>query len=127
VIAVVAQRLVRVICPKCKVSYTPSDGEVIDLGLTQKKPALFTFYKGEGCEYCYGSGYKGRRAVYELMNVSTLIKKQLLQSADAMELQRVALSEGMSSLRQEGSSLVLSGITTSSEVIRVTKQIHLED
>lgn len=61
------------------------------------------------------------------MNVSTLIKKQLLQSADAMELQRVALSEGMSSLRQEGSSLVLSGITTSSEVIRVTKQIHLED
>jgi general secretion pathway protein E len=127
VLAVLAQRLVRTICPKCKMSYEPSPLELEDLGVKAEQLDKGVLYKGAGCEFCYHSGYKGRYGVYELMNVNTAIKKQLLKSPDAMELQRVALEHGMSSLRQEGAQLAIRGITTSAEILRVTKQIQVDD
>ncbi len=117
VIGVVAQRLVRTICPCCKVSYIPSSSELSELGLSDP----FPFYMGEGCENCFGSGYKGRHGIYELMMMSGGIKKQLLKSGDAGELRLCALSEGMSSLRKEGAHLVIQGITTTAEVLRVSR------
>jgi general secretion pathway protein E len=84
-------------------------------------------YKGEGCGVCFGSGYKGRKGIYELMPVSHLIKRQLLKSPDSMELQRSAISEGMLSLREQGARLAKLGKTTVAEVIRVTKQIQIEE
>lgn len=114
---VLAQRLVRTICPSCRVAYEPSASELRDLGVTE--PALF--YQGVGCERCYGCGYKGRHGIYELMTVSSSIKRQLLKSADAAQLRLEALSNGMVSLRSEGAYLVLEGLTTSAEVLRVSR------
>lgn len=127
VIAVVAQRLVRAICPFCKVPYEPSKIELDDLQLTQNEVKDRPFYKGVGCSHCFGSGYKGRKGIYELMEVSYGIKAQLLKTPDAMQLQKRALEEGMSTLRAHGAELTLQGQTTAQEVIRVTKQIQLED
>ena len=117
-----AQRLVRRICPHCIVLYQPSDQELKEIGLEDVKRG---FYRGAGCEACYGSGFKGRHAIYELMYVDHLVKQQLLLSADATTLQKVALAQGMSSLRQQGAVLIQKGITTTSEVLRVTKVLEL--
>ena len=122
VLGVLAQRLVRRICPHCIVLYQPSDQELKEIGLEDVKEGL---YRGSGCEACYGSGFKGRHAIYELMYVDHLVKQQLLLSADATALQKVALAQGMSSLRQQGAALVQKGITTTSEVLRVTKILEL--
>ena len=122
VIGILAQRLVRMICPHCKVSYVPSPSELAEFGLTDSAP----FYKGEGCASCFKSGYKGRHGIYELMTMSNGIKKQLLKSGDAVELRECALNEGMSSLRREGSYLVTQGITTTSEVLRVSRSCSEE-
>lgn len=121
VLAVVAQRLVRMVCPDCAISYIPSSAEVKELGLEETHSPLAPFFKGSGCASCYGSGYKGRCGIYELMVVSSPIKRQLLKSADAEELRRIALAQGMVSLRSEGARLVAKGITTTAEVLRVTR------
>lgn len=120
VLGVLAQRLVRRICAHCMVLYYPSDQELKEIGLN-KKEVKEGLYRGAGCEICYGSGFKGRHAIYELMYVDHLVRQQLLLSADASTLQKVALAQGMSSLRQQGAILVQKGITTTSEVLRVTK------
>ena len=121
VVGVVAQRLVRRICSQCTESYCPSDQELKELGLLRESLLEGELFLGKGCSHCYGSGYKGRHGIYELMNVGSTIKRQLLKSADAIELQKAALAGGMSNLRKEGSYLALKGITTTAEVLRVTR------
>ncbi|MCB1118171.1 MAG: type II/IV secretion system protein, partial [Chlamydiia bacterium] len=120
VIGALAQRLVRRICSQCKESYEPSGEELSELGL--KKCQL---YKGAGCEACFGSGYRGRAGLYELMHITPRIKKQLLESADASALQRIAVEDGLQTLRDHGAQLAKEGVTTSAEVLRVTRQIEL--
>ncbi len=117
-LGVVAQRLVRKICPNCKTSYTPSLEERKELNLSKEGIKL---YKGTGCSGCFGTGYKGRVALYELMPVTGKIKEQVLKSQDAEELRKVALSQGMVSLFACGVEIALQGVTTSSEVLRVTR------
>jgi general secretion pathway protein E len=117
ILGVVAQRLVRKICPDCKISYTPSKEELAEL---QIKTASH-FHRGEGCEKCFRSGYRGRIGIYELMQVSSRIKMQVLKSQDSEELRKVALGQQMQSLFTRGVELVLDGETTSAEVLRVTK------
>ncbi|KAG6559892.1 Type II secretion system protein E [Candidatus Rhabdochlamydia oedothoracis] len=124
VLGVLAQRLVRRVCPHCSVLYQPFDQELKEIGLS-KSEVKEGLYRGAGCEVCYGSGFKGRHAIYELMYVDHLVRQQLLLSADATTLQKVALAQGMSSLRQQGAVLVQKGITTTSEVLRVTKILEL--
>ncbi|MBI2742321.1 MAG: type II secretion system ATPase GspE [Chlamydiales bacterium] len=121
VLAVLAQRLVRSICPECRYSYTPTSAELVELGLNEQEHRSAFFHKGKGCASCYGSGYKGRLGIYELMLMSPSIKRQLLKSADAEELRRISLSQGMTSLRNEGALLVIRGATTTAEVLRVTR------
>lgn len=118
ILGVIAQRLVRKICPDCKTGYTSSLEEVQELGLKTEK---ITLHKGVGCSLCFGSGYRGRLALYELMLMGSKIKTQVLKSQDAAELRQVAISQGMSSLFDHGVQLVLSGLTTSAEVLRVTR------
>jgi general secretion pathway protein E len=115
VVGVLAQRLVRTICPHCRISYEPTEFECKELGV---KPQ--PFYKGKGCEHCFYLGYKGRHGIYELMTMNHAVKHQVMKSADAVELRHVALENGMSSLRSHGAQLVIQGVTTSSEVFRVT-------
>jgi general secretion pathway protein E len=120
VVGVLAQRLVRTVCTSCAKPYTPLRQEILDLGL-EEKDVNAPFYKGEGCEHCFSSGYKGRHGIYELMVVTPSLKQQLLHSADAHALQKVAMNLGMTSLRKEGALLVLEGITSTEEVLRVTR------
>jgi general secretion pathway protein E len=122
-IGVLAQRLVRKICTHCVQSYKPSQEELLDLQLDPGLEGVVDFYKGSGCAHCFSSGYKGRHGIYELMKMSSKMKAQLTKSPDATELYNQAKADGMKSLRLEGAELVLKGITTSSEVIRVTRNM----
>jgi len=117
VIGVLAQRLVRQICPCCKTPYDPSEREKEELQLS----SIDKLYKGSGCDTCFHSGYKGRLGIYELMPMHGHIKRQLLRSADALDLKKIAFECGMVSLREEGALLATQGLTTSAEVLRVTR------
>lgn len=118
VIGVLAQRLVRKICPSCKESYKPTKAEIESLGLHKVEGE---FYVGKGCAQCFDTGYKGRMGIYELMPMSGQIKRRLVETADSSALQEAAAKEGMESLRQDGGHLVLRGLTTTAEVLRVTR------
>ena len=124
ILGVVAQRLVRSICPECKSAYIPSAEELGELGL-KKEPSM-KFFRGQGCKHCFGTGYKGRCGIYELMPITPQIKSQVLKSQDAQELRRTATGEGMKTLFEKGVQLVLKGVTTSEELLRVTR-IDQED
>lgn len=121
VVGILAQRLVRLICPFCRIRYIPSDQELKELNIDRIALEEGVLYRGQGCDHCFGSGFKGRHGIYELMPVTSTIKRQLLQSPDALELQKTAFASGMTALRQEGALLALQGLTTSSEVLRVTR------
>lgn len=126
IIGVLAQRLVRRICPHCKKSYKPTQKELQQIGLPKETKTL---WYGEGCDHCYHSGYKGRHGIYELMTVNYAIQKQIASSCDAVEMRKIAMQQGMKTLRDHGQDLVLQGITTITEVLRITKEIeeiHLE-
>ena len=124
VIGALAQRLVRRICPSCKELYRPSDEELHELGI-KRADVKKGLWKGRGCEECFGSGYRGRAGLYEFMHMSPSIKRQLLTSADSAALQKIAVDEGLQTLRMQGAREVLAGVTTSSEVLRVTRQIEI--
>ncbi len=118
ILGVVAQRLVRKICPDCKIVYLPEDEELAEMGLEFKVP----FYRGLGCDKCLGTGYKGRLAIYEIMLVTPKIKSQVMMSQDAEKLREVALQQGMRTLFSDGLERVIDGKTTSKEVLRVTRE-----
>lgn len=118
ILGVVAQRLVRKICSDCKMSYLPDEEELAEMGLKVPTP----FYRGVGCEKCLGTGYRGRLAIYEIMIVTPKIKSQVMLSQDAEKLRKVALNQGMTSLFENGVERVLDGLTTSKEVLRVTRE-----
>lgn len=125
VLAILAQRLVRNICEECKAPYIPSEEELSEVGLKREELKGGFLFKGKGCPACFGSGYKGRQGIYELMSVTQPIKMQLMRSADATQLQKMAKEIGMTTLREEGGKLALQGKTTTYEVLRVTRQIEL--
>lgn len=119
-IGILAQRLVRKICDKCKTAYPPLMEEVEEL---QLKLTPEQFYRGTGCEACFQTGYKGRHGIYELMPVSSEIKKHLNGSVNSSLIGKIARQEGMKTLRQAGALLAVQGVTTTSEVLRVTRAI----
>lgn len=119
VIGVLAQRLVRRICPDCKESYKLSEEEKEKLGLFEKKE--LSICRGKGCSSCFHTGYKGRVGIYELMPITSRIKKQVVKSPDADELRKIFLEEGGRDLRKSAVNLMLDGVTSIEEVFRVTK------
>jgi general secretion pathway protein E len=120
-IGVLAQRLVRRICADCKQPYEASERELQSISLTPSDLPNGCVYKGLGCSSCFGSGYKGRQGLYELMVINNAIKKQIVKSPDAVEIRQISLENGMSTLSEHGRQLVCRGYTTISEVLRVTK------
>jgi general secretion pathway protein E len=124
IVGVLAQRLVRRICPECKESYQPSVRELQSLGIKPENLIDDCLYRGKGCSYCYNTGFKGRQGVYELMPVNNAITKQIVQSPDAIEMRRVALAQGMISLLGHGAELVRAGQSTVAEVLRVARGIE---
>lgn len=124
VVGVCAQRLVRKICPSCKTPYKPTERELLNLGLIREELVEGQLYAGEGCSACYGTGYKGRHGLYELLPITNAVKKQIVKSADAVELRDVALGTGMISLLKHGAELVKNGVTTSAEVLRAARGLE---
>ncbi len=122
VVAVLAQRLVRVVCAKCKKPYTPTEGELEAAGITPSMAARATFMKGKGCNHCNGGGYRGRIGIYELMMMSSKIREMVFKNASAVEIRNVATKEGMTTLYRDGIEKVLRGVTTIEEVFRVAKK-----
>jgi general secretion pathway protein E len=116
VIGVLAQRLVRKICPNCKEAYEPTYHE-----LEQLRLEALSLFRGKGCPECLSSGFRGRHGIYELMPLSGPLRKQILASPEASPLVRIAQNEGMHTLRDHGKELILQGITTAGEVWRATK------
>ena len=121
--AIVAQRLVRKICPACKEPFNPSDEYLATVGLSREELGNRTIYQGKGCPKCLQTGYQGRIGIYEIMVMTDELKSLLLTTSDAGQIRKQALasSEGMCTLREDGFRKVLSGITTLEEVFRITK------
>ena len=124
VIAVMAQRLVRRVCPSCREAYDPLDAELGELGLTDfaATRAGHTLYRAAGCSECNDSGYRGRLGIHELMHMGDEVRSLVMQNADSSQLKRTAISVGMKTLRDDGAIKVLAGLTTIDEVMRVTAE-----
>lgn len=122
VVAILAQRLVRVICPKCKQPFTPSSAALETAGITPEMAAAATFMKGKGCSNCGKTGYRGRLGVFELLLMSSKIRELTYQGASTQEIRKAAISQGMRTLYNDGIDKVMRGITTLDEVFRVAKR-----
>ena len=117
-VGVIAQRLVRRLCPHCKKPYEADGDEKKLLGVNPEESV--TIYKPCGCELCSGIGYKGRIGVYEIMTITPAIRRVISKRGSAEEIKDVALSEGMHTLRMSASRMVMEGITSFSEMIKVS-------
>ena len=117
---VLAQRLLRVLCTRCKERYTPDDAELIEAGLHPSKYREHVFYKSVGCEICNHTGYRGRTAIHELLDMSDNIRELIIARKPGSEVRRVATEEGLGTLRQSALRLVFEGQTTLHEINRVT-------
>lgn len=118
VVCILAQRLVRVICPECKTAYKPTDDEVLALGMTLEEGATKTFYHGRGCKNCRETGYKGRVGVFELLRNTHAVKEVITRNRPIMELFQVARAQGMRTMLEDGLDKVLRGVTTPHEVVQ---------
>ena len=119
-IAIMAQRLVRKVCPDCKEEYHPTEHELRELGLGENGPG-HKFYVGAGCDKCFQTGYHGRTGIYELMPVNEGIQDLIYKRESAGTIKKAALNAGLQTLRMDGARKVIAGITTIAEVLRVTQ------
>jgi len=143
-IAIMAQRLVRVLCPRCKESYEPTEDELALIGLNKgsvvstlkgikgqgsvttghRPPATdhYVFYRKVGCSECLGTGYLGRKGIYELLEVDDDIRKVILQGSDSSTIRAEADKKGMKGMIADGADKIMKGITSVEEVLRVTQE-----
>jgi type II secretory ATPase GspE/PulE/Tfp pilus assembly ATPase PilB-like protein len=119
-IGIMAQRLIRVICPKCKEPYTPTEAVLKRWGLENVKD--LNLFQGKGCENCKGTGYHGRSGLYELMVVNDELKEMINSGSSAVALRNKAKEQGMKMLYEDGREKVLKGITTFEEVARTCEE-----
>ena len=117
-LAVLAQRLVRRICPECKEPFHPEESALEELGL----PMDQMFYHGRGCEACMQSGYRGRTGIFELLVMDNDIRHLLTSGADSVKMKDMAVRNGMATLFEDGLLKVKNGMTTLNEVLRVTQE-----
>jgi general secretion pathway protein E len=126
--AVVAQRLVRVVCPHCRTDYTPSE---IERSYYQNSPLLpadgaFSLYRGKGCGKCQGSGYLGRTGIFETLIITDSVRQRISDKIDSQSVKNAAVAQGMRTLRADGFEKALKGVTTVEEVLRVTQNDLVE-
>tara|TARA_B100001059_G_scaffold235111_1_gene279731 strand:- start:2937 stop:4676 length:1740 start_codon:yes stop_codon:yes gene_type:complete len=118
--AVIAQRLVRRICSKCKEEYVPSESELMELELRSSDVVGRTFFRGKGCSVCNSSGYKGRLALFEMMVMDDMIREMIMSQASTALLRQESRKRGMRTLRESGLLSIYDGRTTIDEVLRET-------
>ena len=119
-VAVLAQRLVRVLCPECREPYTPTAPELAELGL--RSAEAVRAFRPKGCHRCHHSGYYGRKGIFELMVLDDELRAMIVQSTDSKSIKRLAVSRGMHTLRQDGARKVLLGTTSIEEIVRATEE-----
>ena len=127
IIAIIAQRLVRLLCPHCKEVYVPDEETLNNLGLDKSVLQNNIFYRKKGCNLCMQTGFRGRTAIFEIMIVDDQIKRLILKTSDANQINELALKRGMITLQKDGIDKVLAGITTTEEVLRVTRSLNRKD
>lgn len=121
VVAVIAQRLVRVLCDHCKEAFSP--GVIMEsIGITRAQLERHTIYQAKGCEQCFNTGYRGRIGIFEIMHLNDALKTLILKTFDATQIKQYAMQNNMKTLRRSGIAQVLAGKTTIEEVLRVTQQ-----
>lgn len=113
---VVSQRLVRKICPQCRKAYTPTEEEKRMLGIAENEDV--TFYKGEGCQECGRTGYRGRRGVFEILTLDAALRREVANNASSEELTKTALENGFVTMKDNCRRLVLEGVTTVAEAAK---------
>ncbi|MCI4624493.1 MAG: Flp pilus assembly complex ATPase component TadA [Candidatus Magnetoovum sp. WYHC-5] len=127
-VSILAQRLVRRICPQCKEEYTPDHNELEFFSLFiknfEKDTKAIKFYRGAGCDNCFSTGYKERFAIHELLCINDQIRKTMLAGGIAKDAELIARQHGMTSLVEDGFLKVIKGYTTLSEILRVAKTLE---
>ena len=123
ILAVLAQRLLRTVCPTCREAYTPSTAELARIGLRPDE-LRGPIYRpaANGCRACRNTGYRGRTAIQELMMMDDEVRSLVMQKADAATIRRTCTARGMTLLRQNGAERILLGETTVEELLRVTQE-----
>ncbi|MFH1799003.1 MAG: ATPase, T2SS/T4P/T4SS family [Candidatus Omnitrophota bacterium] len=117
---IVAQRLLRKLCPECKEAYIPSEKSAEKYGLFNKKGEISQIYKAGGCKKCKKSGYKGRVGIVECLGITSAVKELIFKGAQEFEIERTARAEGMSTLRENAIKNVVEGIVSLEDVLTVT-------
>jgi type IV pilus assembly protein PilB len=121
VIGIVSQRLVRVICPKCRSKAEPSDLDLARIGLSKTNKGEITFYRGEGCPACAGTGYRGRIGIFEILPFHQQVRDLVMGSGTETDIRQLAVAKGMATLGQAALAKVMDGVTTLSELYRVVE------
>ena len=121
VVAVLAQRLIRKVCPDCRKPYHPDNEELIRLGVVAGKSTP-TFYRGAGCPACSQTGYRGRTGIHEMLVMDDEIRRLIGSKADSASIKQAAVAKGMVLLKEEAAAKVFAGVTTTEEVLRMTQQ-----
>jgi type IV pilus assembly protein PilB len=122
VIAVLAQRLVRLICSKCKQQIQLPESVIRDAGIPPRLAAQATFMKGKGCQNCNKGGYRGRQGIFELMLINSKIREMIFKNLSSVEIRKQAITQGMKTLYVDGIHKVMRGVTSLEEVYRNAKR-----
>jgi len=122
VIAVMAQRLIRVLCPECKTPYVPDEAALKSIGMDPLQIGDRTIYRPQGCSHCLHTGYRGRIGIFEIMVLEDDLKSMILKTFDANLIKKEALRLNLTTLRQDGILKVLDGLSSIEEVLRVTQK-----
>ena len=120
--AVVAQRLIRVLCTECRMPYEPDDEAMESIGVGAEVFKDKVIYRAKGCPDCFNTGYRGRKSIFEIMIPDENLKKMILKTHDSNQIKSIALKNNMVSLRHDGIQKVLDGVTSIAEVLRVTQE-----
>ncbi len=127
VVAIAAQRLIRILCTSCKKEYTPTAPELNELGIEPPQLYGHTIYMSVGCDKCMQTGYRGRTGLYEMLLISDEIRNLILQNVNSQVIKNKAIEARMTTLRIDGAAKVLAGITSIEEVLRVTQEDIIEE
>ncbi len=122
VIGIIAQRLLRTLCKECREIQTPSDFELVQLGLTRESLVDVNVFRAKGCSSCLETGYSGRTGIHEILMMDDDIRSLVMKNTDATAVKRKAMEKGMKTLREIAAEKVLSGETSIEEVLRVTQE-----
>ncbi len=125
-LAIVAQRLVRVLCTSCREKYKPTEEELSRVGISMDDVKDGVLYRSKGCSTCLDTGFSGRLAIFEILIIDDDIRNLTLNTTDSSTIKRKAVENGLTTLRMDGASKVIEGLTSIDEVLRVTEEESIE-